>query len=343
MTPSSPSLSTIWRGRRLAAPAALLLALLAAGAGRVRAQQAGLNVNARPDPAVTSSSNPAYFVYQLPAGSVLQDALLITNQGEVPAELVLFPADAATAANGGIAFPAGFGEAPQRAGAWLSLSLERLTLQPGEARSVPFTFTIPPQASGEHAAGIVIQPAQVPTPAAGQFGVSVVERVAVTVLLQVPGDNRTGLEIAALSASSEGGRQALVAELRNSGELGFYPEGRLTLAQPGGALAREVEIRLGYFLARDAIRYEISLDPPLPAGEYEVSLRLTHPDGEAEWNGRLRLGEPEVIPVVGAEETPAAGAGVQGVPLAWVAIGAGVLLLVVLLVALVAYRLGRGR
>ncbi len=145
----------------------------------------GLTLRLRPDPAGSPSRNSAYFDYLVSPGEQFHDALLLTNGGTTPLSLLLYAADGATAANGGLAFPAGPDDSPQGAGGWLTLTERALTLQPGETRRVAFSVAVPSAVTQQQAAGLVVQLAQTPPVSEGAFGVAVVQRVAVTVLFTV--------------------------------------------------------------------------------------------------------------------------------------------------------------
>jgi hypothetical protein len=258
-----------------------------------------------PDPDVTSSTNRAYFVYEAAtAGTVMADGVLVMNSGSEPIHLSLYPADAMTASNGGVAIGTQFGEAPRATGTWLQLSESEFTLAPGEERSIPFTITIPDGMSpGEYAAMIVTQEAE-SSEAEDQgdtFGIRFIPQAATTVLMTIPGPEplQPQLEITQLQATTNNGRQVLLAELRNTGNRSLEnSEGTLSIREMTGALVQEIPVRLGYFLAGDSLTYRASLDLALDVGEYDVTLSLTDQDKSVEQTRRLSLAAPEEVPVV---------------------------------------------
>lgn len=300
--------------------------------------QNGYTFMLRPDPGVSPSNNESYFVYgDLAPGTVVDDAVQVINTGAQPLDLLIYPADAVTAANGGIAFPTGYGETPTRAGAWIELAESEIHLQPGEVRSIPFRLTIPPDVRGEIVAGIVAQPAVTPE-GEGQFAITVVQRVAVTLLATVQGAEplHASMEIDTLRADTNGDQQLVLAILRNSGDLGLRPSGALQIQDFGGKQVYRRDLSLSYFLAGDTVEYSIPVEPPLPAGEYQVTLQLAYDGGQVERTMRLTLSEPtfqgrvvEVQPTVIPQAGPA-GAGAS--PLLLIALGIIILLLVVLVI-----------
>ena len=174
------------------------LALLA-GSGIALAQAGGdISFGIRPTKAFEDRPETfSYFLHELAPGAVLSDAALVMNSGDVPVTLELYAADGITAVNGGTAF-ARVGQEPTGVNRWLSLSVAEIALEPGEEIAVPFTITVPSDASpGHHVAGIVVAapPIGEASPGGendGQFAVMVVQQVAVAVVIDVPGPRLLG-------------------------------------------------------------------------------------------------------------------------------------------------------
>lgn len=258
-----------------------------------------------PDPQRTISSQRAYFVYEAAAGRVIEDAVLVRNVSERSLRLSLFSADAVTASRGGLAVGTRMNDTPERAGAWVDITQSELILAPTEDRSVPFTLKLPSDLPpGEYAASIVAQQAEEgEEQQAGPMGVRFVPRFAATVLITVPGASADALlpqlEITDLKAPPDSRQQTVIADLSNTGNDGLQEaRGSLTVHEPDGPLVREMPVRLGYFLARDDLDYRIGLEQELAAGEYDVTLSLTHKRGTVELTRRLYLGELPKLPVV---------------------------------------------
>lgn len=339
------------------------LTLLALDLPEQIANAQGLSLSARPDPTVSPSRNAAYFDYLVTPGDQFSDALLLTNVGAEPLALILYTADGVTASNGGIAFPADQNTSPSRAGAWLQLATHTLTLPPGESQSVVFSVIIPADTTVQQAAGIIVQPAAAPPTSAGQFGVTVVQRTAVTVLFSLPGATQADLTIVELT-SEDDSEQTLVAHLLNQGNVGLKPGGALTLTPVGSqAVVQEIPVRLGFLLPGDQIEYRLAVDPPLPAGSYAATLRLTYAGGIAQRAATVTLGAPvttqtagappevaasapDAAPVLKATSLPAPAADSQNQPvpiaLTWALIGAAVVILLLVGVVILQARRLRG-
>ncbi len=287
---------------------AVVLSLLALSTTRPTQAQVAHDFRLLPDPRSSASSQRAYFVYEASAGKNIEDRVSVRNESEEPLHLLLFPADAVTASRGGIAIATLVDDTPKRAGAWIDLSQTELTLAPGEDRSVPFTVSLPRDLlPGEYAASIVAQQkAEENDGRSGPLGARFIPRFGVTVLVTLSGSSadalRPHLEITDLKAATGPRQQTVIADLSNSGNDGLdKAEGSLIVRQPGGLLLQEMPVRLGYFLAREDLDYRIGLEQEVAAGEYDVTLALTHRRGTVELTRRLYLGKPPTLPIVRTE------------------------------------------
>lgn len=300
-------------------------------------------------PALSSASaKEHYFVYNSPLGTGIEDSVRVINLSDEPLELYLYPADAVTASEGGAAFSTNFGEPPTREGAWLTLSESRVTLEAKEERRIPFTLNVPPDATaGEHAAFIVAQPAdtndnQQNSPG---VGINLVPRVAVAVWTTIPGATEAKMEISSLTAGESSRRHIVVANFRNTGNVGLKGEGKLTIRDPqNGSTVYEGSMRMAYFLAGDSLDYYINLREALPAGEYEAHLSLTHQAGTVEWTQNISLPELKAVaPLPTADEngqmiTQPKPVVEQTFPIEWLIAGAVAIVLVLFLLIIIVWR-----
>jgi hypothetical protein len=113
-------------------------------------------------PTTLEGSSPrTSFSFNLAAGGTLNDSVTVTNNSEEVLRLQLYPADAFNAAGGGGFALRQQNEANTDVGNWIKLSRSTVTLAPGKAAAVPFTMTVPRNATpGDHAGGIVAVNAQ---------------------------------------------------------------------------------------------------------------------------------------------------------------------------------------
>jgi hypothetical protein len=325
---------------------AILFTLLSfLGSSPVQAQNAH-TFRLYPDPNLTTSSNRAYFVYEAAPGTIIQDSVLVVNPSSESIHLSLYPADAVTAANGGISIGTTLGEMPTATGSWLQLTESEVTLEPAQegdkatAHSLAFTLTIPDNIPpGEYAASIVAQPADAleTSEQTAPVGVRFIPRTATTVLITIPGPEplQANLEITTLRAETNNDQQVIVAELSNTGNAGIpKTEGTLTIRETNGTEIHQRAVNLAYFLAGDSLSQRLNINPPLVDGEYDVILSLNYQDKTVEQSLRLPILQPTPVPTVVPEPLTPDGDEELPIPQWMIIAGAvgGLLLLLLLLV-----------
>lgn len=97
----------------------------------------------------------ANFSYEVDPGAVISDSIAVTNDGSAELTLDIYPADAFTTREGNIDVLTSGAESVD-GGSWVSVSTASITLAPGQEAVVPFTVSIPVDATpGDHPAGIV--------------------------------------------------------------------------------------------------------------------------------------------------------------------------------------------
>ena len=224
----------------------------------------------------------SYFSYEISPGDVLSDEALVINSGDVAAVIELYAADGITAVNGGTAF-AKQDQEPTGVKHWLSLAMTEIVLGPGEEMVVPFTVTVPPDASpGQHVAGLVVAaPSGGAVPSgeegSGQFSAIVVQQVGVAVVIDVPGPHAAGLEItgACLKEQDDLGAVFVVA-VRNTGNVFVRGEGSLMVMDRDGLELASNPLKMGTVLAGDATVFQVRHPVHLNDGDYLVNAVLNY-------------------------------------------------------------------
>ncbi|HWS31329.1 MAG TPA: DUF916 domain-containing protein [Actinoplanes sp.] len=172
------------------AAAVLALATLASPAP---ARADSLTWSVAPSGPQGPNGRPA-FDYKLDPGATVTDHVAVTNHSRRPLTLRLYAQDAFTTSGGGFDLRAG-AAAPVDAGGWITVGGERITLPASSRVVVPFTLTVPANATpGDHAAGIVASLLSDTADAAGNR-VSVDHRVGSRVYLRVTGPLRQELTV----------------------------------------------------------------------------------------------------------------------------------------------------
>jgi hypothetical protein len=142
----------------------------------------------------------ANFSYEVDPGSVLQDSIVVSNDGSADLTLDVYPADAFTTREGNIDVLTS-GEPSVDGGSWVAVSATEIILVPGQEVVVPFTVTVPADARpGDHPAGIVTS-LRSDDPAAQ---VQLDRRLGSRMQIRVSGDLVPALEISAPQVTFDG-------------------------------------------------------------------------------------------------------------------------------------------
>jgi len=236
-----------------------------------------------------------HFTYSLEPGESITDEIVASNACDVAVTLRIYALDAHSSSNGGVIFPGGVGTVNTSAGAWLSLSLSQVTIEPGMDITLPFTFTVPIDARvGEHVAGIVAENAE-PIAGSPNPNIPVVQRIALPVWETVPGPTVTGLQIGSVECAAWGANSGFHVEMTNTGNVSLNAVlGTLQITNqthlPICSLPVEVN---GKLLAGDTIVYPVNVNQTLPPDRYRVAVDVTYGDDgfqdSASWNSFFRF------------------------------------------------------
>jgi hypothetical protein len=288
-------------GRRLVLSVGILLALMLILARTVQAD-GGISFGLKP-----AQEGIGYFTYSLGPGESVSDEIIVSNRGDVTVTLKLYAVDARTATNGGVIFPGGEGSTNTGAGAWVSLSMSRATLNPGTGVRLAFTFAVPEGARiGEHVAGIVAENTEpaVATSEEAQIVAQVIQRTALPIWETVPGPAVTDLQIGSVTHVVRAGSSCFDVELKNTGNVSIDgTDGELQVKDRAGAIIGRLPIQVtGRFLAGDAIVYPVNFEDLLPPGDYAVAVTADYEAPRpAVWESDFAVSKEEVS---GASEKP---------------------------------------
>jgi Bacterial protein of unknown function (DUF916) len=214
---SSPGL------RRLGALSTILaLALggLVLSAGPAHADDT-VGISISPADTKGATSSRTRFVYKTDPGQVVSDQVKVSNVGTTTLEVTVFAADAYNDDNGDFALKP-TSEKTLGAASWTLFGGKpqlKLTLTHGESKVVPFTVTIPKDATpGDHAAGVLAS-----ATTAGQ--VAVERRIADRMYVRVSGKLQPSLTISSYAATYHSGLNpisgsvSVAATLTNNGNV----------------------------------------------------------------------------------------------------------------------------
>lgn len=232
----------------------------------------------------------AYFSHAIAPGVTISDEALVMNMGNVPVELKLDAVDGITAANTGstLAKPGQESTGASRGThRWISLSRTEVKLKPGEELIVPFTISVPADASpGHHVAGLVLEAPQYAgdyNPGGdSQFAVNVIQRVGVAVLIDVPGLHIAGLEItdAILKEQHDQGATFVIA-VRNTGNIYLKGDGTLQIADLTGENLAIIPLKMDTILPGDQVTFQVFYPIHMGDGEYVLNAEIDYEDKTA--------------------------------------------------------------
>ena len=162
--------------------------------------------------------------FELEPGETVEDAAQLNNFSDEAVTFQVYSHDAINSPDGGFTLQPADAE-PVDVGAWAALD-EEVTVEPGESATVPFSLTVPQDATpGDHAGGIVASVTSETTDAQGQR-VLVDNRVGSRIYLRVAGDVNPALEVTNLDVSFDRswvpfstGAATVTYEVHNAGNV----------------------------------------------------------------------------------------------------------------------------
>lgn len=247
----------------------------------------------------------AHFVYDLEPGTQIKDKLTISNHGDTPVTVNLYPADAATGAAGGVVVDTD-NETPKLMGSWINLSKEQITVPASSALNVDFSINIPDAPpAGKLAAGIVAQDVEV-SEGTSALSVSSVQRSVVMILGTAPGELIPDLKISNVEVGHSSGMPSFGIELMNEGTTYVHPTGRLLVESSSGEEISELPISLGLFMPRTEITHRVRSEEFLQTGDYIVDVKLDYGStSPAHWRSEFAITDAEVEAAIAQAELAA--------------------------------------
>ncbi len=175
-------------------------------------------------PANPSPDNPrtkSIFVYTLKPGETKSDGLNVFNNTPKAKIIALDAVDSVVSSDGAFAC-AQSSDAKKDVGSWLSLDTKQITLDPNTKAEVPFTISIPPNASvGEHDGCVTVQDVSPSATTQKSNGVILGFRSALRVVITIPGKIVKKLSFVSLGVVKSPNNQSYIAQpaVRNDGNV----------------------------------------------------------------------------------------------------------------------------
>jgi hypothetical protein len=224
---------------------------------------------ANPDP--NDPLSRSYFRPVVAPGSSVTETVMVSNTGDVPVDLYVYPVDGLTGTTSGTVY-ANRADPRHKAGTWLTASVSTLTVPAHQSHAVPFRIDVPPAATpGDHVAGIAFENAH-PTHASG-FSVTEVIREVIGVQVRVPGPGQFRLHIGGVGFAVPPAVPvaSVMVQVGNEGNRLGQPLLLVTLHGPKGFVG-SVKRQLDTVLPGDTISYPLAWPTPLAAGDYTISV-----------------------------------------------------------------------
>ncbi|GAA2327206.1 WxL protein peptidoglycan domain-containing protein [Dactylosporangium salmoneum] len=177
------------------------------------------------------------FSYAVNPGGQVKDAMVVANHGKAPLSLAVYAGDGYTTGAGQLDLLTK--DRPSVGiGAWLRADPATVAIQPGQTAEVPFTLSVPANATpGDYAGGIVTSLTQ---PDAAQ-SINVERRLGIKIKLRVGGDLKPALAIEGLQVTFDGGDAHVSYTLHNTGNAIVSADQAVSVAGPFGWWRRDAD------------------------------------------------------------------------------------------------------
>ncbi|GAA2567401.1 hypothetical protein GCM10010435_46320 [Winogradskya consettensis] len=203
------------------------------------------------------------YTYSMNPGAPTKDAMVVANRGKDPLTLTVYAADGFTTDTGQLDLRTK-DQKPVGIGAWLKTDRASISLAPGKTTEVPFTVTVPANATpGDYVGGIITSLTQ----PSDQPGINVERRLGIRVKLRVGGDLAPSLAIENFNLDYNGtfnpfakGNATVSYTIHNTGNAAMSTQQSVSVAGP-----------FGWFRTSPA---ELAMPPELLPGE---SWKVTAP------------------------------------------------------------------
>ena len=297
---------------RLSAPSASVAVLIGiglslVGLGAVASpvgplQMAEGDVTWSVQPANTLNGTRTQFEYSTDPGTQVVDYIVVSNLGETPAQFAIYATDATNDVDTGAFGLLPSNEPPTDLGAWITMDVESITIEPGQKSTIPFNLLIPSDATpGDHVAGIIASITS-STESEGTT-VNLEQRVGARMYLRVSGDVAASAEISGVTTSFTPelnpfafGQMTVDYSVSNTGNVRMDVNQQVRITGPFGIpLAELTPEPLSELLPRQTVN--VSTEIPQIAALFLAFSDITVEPGP--------LGTAGASGDEGAEETPA--------------------------------------
>jgi len=180
------------------------------------------------------------YSYNVNPGATVDDALVVANRGTTVLDLSVYAADGFTTDSGQFDLLVGGAESVA-IGAWVKGGNDHVVVGPGESVEIPFTLTVPENATpGDYLGGILTSLVEPEADA----GINVDRRLGIRIALRVGGDLTPGLAVEGMHVDWAGGLNPFAGgdatvsyTIHNTGNAVLSAQQVGTVSGPFGLLA----------------------------------------------------------------------------------------------------------
>jgi hypothetical protein len=148
----------------------------------------------------TYGADRSSYSYAINPGGQVHDAMVVANRGKTPLHLAVYAADGFTTDNGQVDLLVK-DKKSLGVGAFVHADHDQLAIKPGESVEIPFTATVPDNATpGDYVGGIVTSLSQT----AGAESINVDRRLGIMIKMRVSGELKPNLAIEDLGVDYSG-------------------------------------------------------------------------------------------------------------------------------------------
>ncbi len=203
--------------------------------------------------------------------------MIVSNVGTATGTVKLFTTDATTGRTTGTVYETS--RRPTRAGSWVTLSTNEVTLAPGAHKEVAFTVHVPAGTPpGEWVGGIVAETfhhvSSSQSSQKANVQIKVRDLTIVAVQSNVPGPRVTHFAIGKVAIGGRRGFQQIFLHIASKGNVLVKPTGRVSIYGPNNKLLQLLPFTMDTFLPRTAIDYPLLLKRGLGPGSYRAVVTL---------------------------------------------------------------------
>lgn len=228
-------------------------------------------------PANPQPNNPrtkSIFVYEAKPNASREDAVKVINNTNEQRTVKVYAVDSQHSSDGAFACAQAV-EDKKDVGSWLTLSKNEVTLEAGKSEEIPFTLTVPSNAStGEHNGCIAIEDVKAPRQQVGN-GITLTFRSALRVAVTVPGKIEANLDFINLFIKQQKDKIIASPVVKNSGNVSVDAAINISLNSLLGTAVAKSE---GTFvvLNKDEATFNMELPRPFWGGWYSVKSEATY-------------------------------------------------------------------